>query len=153
MGIGSLGRIWCSLYIAGYKNSVLVTSGPYSITRNPLYFFSLLGSVGVGLATETLVTPFVILLLFLGYYPIVIRSEERRLLKLHGENFEVYCRKTPTFFPKLSLLEEPLTYIVNAKIFRKNIFGALWFIWLMGILEIIEAFHEAGVLPIYLRIY
>jgi len=153
VGIGSLGRLWCSLYIAGYKNSVLVTFGPYSMTRNPLYFFSLLGAVGVGLATETLVIPFVILVLFLGYYPTVIRSEERRLLKLHGKKFEAYGRNTPTFFPKLSLLEEPLTYTVNTKIFRKNIFGALWFIWLMGIMEIIEAFHEAGVLPIYLRIY
>jgi protein-S-isoprenylcysteine O-methyltransferase Ste14 len=36
-------RLWCSLYISGYKNSQLITSGPYSLCRNPLYFFSFVG--------------------------------------------------------------------------------------------------------------
>ena len=40
-GIGAFGRIWCSLYIAGYKNNVLVTDGPYSMCRNPALFLQL----------------------------------------------------------------------------------------------------------------
>jgi protein-S-isoprenylcysteine O-methyltransferase Ste14 len=153
VGIASLGRLWCSLYIGGYKNTTLVTSGPYSISRNPLYFFSMIGGAGVGLATETLLIPVFIVILFLVYYPGVIRSEERRLLSLHGGRFEAYHRNTPAFFPKLSLLQEPETYTVNPRIFKRNIFRALWFIWLVGILEIIEAFHETGILPTYFRIY
>ena len=153
VGIASLGRLWCSLYLAGYKDTILVTAGPYSMSRNPLYFFSLVGAFGVGLATETLVMPLIILILFTMYYPSVIRSEERRLLSLHREKFESYCEDTPTFFPKLSLLKEPETYRVNPKIFRRNSFNALWFIWLTGILEVIEAFHETGVLPVYIKIY
>ena len=153
VGIASLGRLWCSLYIAGYKNTSLVTTGPYSISRNPLYLFSLLGGLGVGLSTETLIIPFIILILFAIYYPYVIRSEEKRLLNLHGDTFRSYCKDTPAFFPKLSLLNEPQTYTVNPRIFRKNIFRALWFIWLLGILEIIEELHEAGLLPVYFKIY
>ena len=153
VGIASLGRLWCSLYIGGYKNTALVTSGPYSTSRHPLYFFSMIGGAGVGLATETLLIPVVIVILFFVYYPSVIRSEERRLLSLYGERFEAYRMNTPAFFPKLSLLQEPETYTVSPRIFKRNIFRALWFIWLVGILEIIEGFHETGVLPIYFRIY
>jgi protein-S-isoprenylcysteine O-methyltransferase Ste14 len=67
VGIASLGRLWCSLYIAGYKTDVLVTEGPYSMCRNPLYFFSLLGAVGVGLASETFTLPVALFLIFTIY--------------------------------------------------------------------------------------
>jgi protein-S-isoprenylcysteine O-methyltransferase Ste14 len=53
IGCATVGRLWCAQYIAGYKNDVLVKWGPYSICRNPLYFFSLLGGIGVGLCTES----------------------------------------------------------------------------------------------------
>ena len=47
--IAALGRMWCALYIAGYKNNTLITAGPYSISRmaisqtnhNALYIFLL----------------------------------------------------------------------------------------------------------------
>ncbi|OGP60323.1 MAG: hypothetical protein A2162_10910 [Deltaproteobacteria bacterium RBG_13_52_11b] len=152
-GIASIGRLWCSLYISGYKNDILVMNGPYSLCRNPLYFFSLLGSIGVGLATETLSIPLIVLIFFSLYYPGVIRSEESRLLNLHQEKFASYCQTTPSFFPSLSNLKEPEEYPVRPKIFRKNMFDALWFIWLLGILEIIESLHEAGIVPVLFRIY
>ena len=151
--IASLGRAWCALYIAGYKNNTLVTAGPYSISRNPLYFFSLIGAIGVSLATETLLIPAVVIIFFLLYYPGVIRGEEKRLAKAHGEAFEAYRKKVPSFFPKFSLFQEPDTYVVNPKVFRKSISSALWFIWLVAILEIIETLHETGVLRVHFKIY
>jgi hypothetical protein len=113
----------------------------------------MIGGIGVGLATETLLIPLIIFFIFLIYYPIVIKSEERRLLNLHGEEFKRYCDKTPCFIPKPSLFKEPEEYTVNPKIFRKNIIRAIWFIWFLGIMEIIEAFHEMAVLPICFRTY
>ena len=44
-----LGRLWSILYIGSHKNRRLVTDGPYSITRNPLYLFSLTAITGIGL--------------------------------------------------------------------------------------------------------
>jgi protein-S-isoprenylcysteine O-methyltransferase Ste14 len=151
--VAALGRMWCSLYIAGYKNNTLITAGPYSISRNPLYFFSLIGAVGVGLATETFLVPLVIFIVFLLYYPGVIRGEEKRLAKAHGKPFEAYCKRVPSFFPKFSLYQEPDTYVVNPKVFRRSIYSALWFVWLIAILEIIETLHETGVLRVHFKIY
>ena len=151
--IGAMGRLWCSLYISGYKNNTLITTGPYSIMRNPLYFFSLIGALGVALATETLLIPLIILVVFVASYPAVIRGEEKRLLSIHGEKFRQYCQRTPGVFPKFSIYEEPETYVVNPKIFQKSIFSALWFIWFIGILEIVETCHEVGILPVYFRLY
>ncbi|KPK90382.1 MAG: hypothetical protein AMJ94_09550 [Deltaproteobacteria bacterium SM23_61] len=153
VGIASLGRLWCSLYIAGYKTDRLITQGPYSICRNPLYFFSLIGALGVGFASECFLIPFVIFISFCAYYPLVIKKEEAELLKLHKNEFESYLRRVPKFFPKISNLLEPEEYIVRPIIFRRHIFSALWFIWLVGILEVIEELHELRILPVIFNIY
>jgi protein-S-isoprenylcysteine O-methyltransferase Ste14 len=153
VGIASLGRLWCSLYIAGHKTKDLVTEGPYSICRNPLYFFSMLGGIGVGFASETVTIPAIILIAFALYYPYVIRFEEKKLREVHGQNYETYFQKVPQFWPKWSLLTEPQEYSVNPRTFRKHIFSALWFVWIVGILEMLEAFREMNLLPVLFSIY
>jgi protein-S-isoprenylcysteine O-methyltransferase Ste14 len=150
---GALGRVWCSLYISGYKNGTLITSGAYSIMRNPLYFFSLIAVVGVGLVTKTLLIPLAFFLIFILYYPGLIKSEEKRLAAIHGAGFEEYVKNTPSFFPKISLLTEPDSYLVNPKVFKRELYRAFWFVSSIGILGLLKAFHEAGFLPIYFNIY
>jgi protein-S-isoprenylcysteine O-methyltransferase Ste14 len=153
VGIATVGRLWCSLYLSGYKDNTLIMSGPYSISRNPLYFFSFLGSVGLGLATETIIVPLIVLIGFSLYYPYVIREEEKRLHNIHGTSYETYCQETPKFFPVFSHFAEPESYVVKPKIFRKRVFDSLWFVWILGILELFEAFHEYSVIPIFVKLY
>ncbi|MBL7214076.1 MAG: isoprenylcysteine carboxylmethyltransferase family protein [Phycisphaerae bacterium] len=153
VGVASLGRLWCSLYVAGYKTKHLVTVGPYSVCRNPLYFFSMVGGLGVGLVTETFTIPAMILVAFALYYPFVIRFEENKLKTLYGEEFKTYFQTVPRFWPKWSLLSEPNEYVVTPKTFRKHIFSALWFIWMIGILELIEMFRELNLLSTSFSIY
>ena len=43
-----LGRTWCTLYIGGRKKRELINKGPYSVVRNPLYFFTTIGAAGIG---------------------------------------------------------------------------------------------------------
>ncbi len=153
VGIASLGRMWCSLYIAGYKDDQLVTEGPYSLCRNPLYFFSLIGAVGIGVATETLTFPILFTVLFALYYPFVILSEERRLKQLFGTSFDDYAIRVPRFFPKLSTFSEPENYNVKPVVYRNHIFSALWFVWLIGVLEVIEGLREIGVISSLWSLY
>ena len=152
VAIASLGRVWCSLFIAGYKTDVVISDGPYSMCRHPLYFFSFLGAVGVGLATETLLVPAIILIGFFLYYPQTIRQEEAMLIDRHGSAYLKYKETTPAFFPNPKLFREPETYQVYPRIFRRHAFDTLWFIWLVGIIEIIEALHNMGILPVFFKI-
>lgn len=145
--IAILGRMWCSLYIAGHKTDNLVTVGPYSTCRNPLYFFSVIGAIGIGLTTETFTIPAAILIAFAIYYPIVIREEEVRLRARHGDRFDHYITKTPAFFPKLSLLNEPEEYMTRPVTYRRHIWSALWFFWFIIIFEIIDGLQGAGLIP------
>ena len=153
VGIASLGRMWCSLYIAGYKDHKLVTDGPYSLCRNPLYFFSMIGLFGIGCTTKTLTFPLVFIVLFALYYPFVIKSEEKRLKKLFGAAFEDYTRRIPPFFPRFSTFSEPEQYVVRPAVYRLHILSALWFVWLVGVLEVIAGLKEMGVLTTFWSIY
>jgi hypothetical protein len=106
--VGMVGRIWCLTYSSGYKSSELVTQGPYSVCRNPLYFFSFIGLVGIGLATET-----VSLTLFLVAFFALVPSCHHRGRRIPARQVwptVAYCRLTPRFFPRRSLFVEPESY-------------------------------------------
>jgi protein-S-isoprenylcysteine O-methyltransferase Ste14 len=153
VGIATIGRLWCSIYISGYKTRTLITVGPYSICRNPLYLFSLIGTIGLCLSTETIILPIIAGSTFLLYYPSVIEQEERKLKARHTDAFEAYCRMVPRLVPSFSRLEEPETYEVRPKVFRKRLFDSLWFVWGIGFIEIIEGLHESGFLPTLFTLY
>jgi protein-S-isoprenylcysteine O-methyltransferase Ste14 len=150
---GIIGRLWCTVYIAGYKSNILVTVGPYSMCRNPLYFFSLLGMLGVGLASETFTIPLLMLLFYTIYYPFTISYEENKLQGMHGNAFIEYCKTTPRFWPSFKSFKEPAEYKVNPIIFRKSMFDASWFLILIGVMELAESLHDAGILPVNLKLY
>jgi protein-S-isoprenylcysteine O-methyltransferase Ste14 len=150
--ISSFGRVWSSVYIAGYKTSDLIELGPYSMTRNPLYFFSLIGTVGIGLASGSLVILLLLTAGFAFYYPFVIRREEKDLTKLHGRDFLSYMERVPRFFPKLSLYCEPEIYPVKPKKLGRALLDASYFIWVFGVVQLIEKLREAGIFPALFRI-
>ena len=72
-----LGRSWCTLYIGGRKSLEIVSLGPYSISRNPLYVFSLVGIFGIGAQTGSLLLgPVLAAVGFAIFLPVVLREEK-----------------------------------------------------------------------------
>ncbi len=57
------------------------------------------------------------------------------------------------FSLKLSTFDEPEIYSVKPAVYRDHMFSALWFVWLVGILEVIEGFKEIGLLKALWTIY
>lgn len=150
--ICGLGRIWASMYIYGYKDNKLITEGPYSMVRNPLYFFSFLGGIGIGLASKNLISLLLILIFFILYYPFVIRAEEDKLKELHGEQFEEYRKKTPGFFPRFSQYKDIDEYVVKPGKYRETFLDVMWFFWFYLLLKIIEVLHINGILPVFFTV-
>jgi protein-S-isoprenylcysteine O-methyltransferase Ste14 len=151
--IGVIGRLWCALYIGGYKTQQLIIVGPYSISRNPLYFFSFVGSFGLGLASETFTIPFALAIGFLVIYSKVILAEEARLRQVHGLVFDEYVRRTPRFFPRWSRLVEPEEYLTRPVKFRRHAVSAMWFIWILVFFEVIESLRKLGFLKPLFELY
>lgn len=146
LATATLGRIWCLVFIAGKKNNLLVTDGPYSIVRNPLYVFSFLGIVGFGLAVENPILAGVLAIIFGAYYPFVVKKEEQFLASTFEAPFQEYCARTPQWFPNFSLYKEPQTVSVSPVMFRKGVLDAMWFIWAFVLWELLEVFR---MLPIF----
>jgi protein-S-isoprenylcysteine O-methyltransferase Ste14 len=148
--VGFCGRLWCHSYIAGRKKRVLVMEGPYSLCRHPLYFFSLVGGIGLGLCTETFSAALLFALAFAVYYPQAIRGEETFLSDNFAE-YEEYKKRVPLFFPRWSnFVEGEGTVSVCA--FRREIVAAGGFLLCIGIFEMVETLHHANILPTWFLI-
>jgi hypothetical protein len=150
--VGMVGRIWCLTYSSGYKSSELVTQGPYSVSRNPLYFFSFIGLIGIGLATETVTLTLFLIAFFALVYPAVIAGEEEFLQGRFGEPYAEYCRRTPRFFPDRSLFVEPDSYTVQPRTLRRSLGGVIWFIGLPVVIQILVSLRTVGALDSVARL-
>ena len=150
--ICTFGRLWALAYISGHKTKDLITQGPYSLVRNPLYLFSLIGAVGIGLVSKNILVGALIIVMFGIYYPFVIRAEEEHLRQVHGEAFQKYFASTPMFIPNFSGFHEEKYYSIDARLFRRAFFSVTWFPLIYMILLIVGRLHESEILPVLFTI-
>ena len=131
---GSLLRVWAAASISGRKSEELVTRGPYSLTRNPLYLGTLL-IVGGFLCLWHSATLLVLTLPPLLIYIFgVVPAEERVLAARHGERFEEYARRVPRWMPVFRNYARETAPAYDTVSFRREVQSALW--WLgLGILS------------------
>jgi protein-S-isoprenylcysteine O-methyltransferase Ste14 len=141
------GRTWASLYIGGNKNQTLVALGPYSITRNPLYLFSIIGAVGVGAqvgsVTMAALCGFIAWAVFLR----TARREEAELAVAFGDSYRRYCALVPRFWPKPALWNAPETIEVRPRNVVATFIDALIFLAAIPLAEGLEYLHGVGALP------
>lgn len=137
---GSFGRIWASLYIEGHKTKNLITAGPFSMVRNPLYFFSLIMLLGFSLALKSIYLPLSLLLIFVIFHIPTIANEEKKLQNIHGEKFEDYVRSTPRLIPNIFKYKKPeIGEKVSVKISRINgvLIEIMGYLFLYTVIDII----------------
>jgi len=144
---GVIGRLWCTTYIGGLKNKELVTDGPYSLWRNPLYVFSFIGLIGVVLSTRILLLLVVAIPAFLLYYRFVIGSEEKRLKELFGATFVEYCERVKVVVPSLANYWSRPGFEMNPKFYQRAMADGAMFFLALALVETLHRLKVGGVIP------
>jgi protein-S-isoprenylcysteine O-methyltransferase Ste14 len=143
-----LGRTWSSLYIGGRKIEEFVQTGPYSVTRNPLYFFSFLGAAGVGAQVGSVVLGLICAILAIIVFSMVVRQEEQVLLARYGETYRTYLARVPRFLPKPSLWRDEPTLTIRPPRVLMTFADALVFLLAVPLAEFFEYLQDTGAIPV-----
>jgi len=118
----------------------LCTSGPYSRCRNPLYLGNMIIYCGVVLmAGGQFLWPllFIVFFFFILQYSMIISLEEETLVKLFGNEYQLYRESVPRLFPRISPWvgidkRLPLTIIQTLKTEKRTLQNIIIIIILIG---------------------
>ena len=77
----------------------IVTSGPYRLTRNPMYLGHLIFLSGLALLTRSPLAA-VLLAVNIPWFARRVRRDEERLARRFGPPFDEYCARVPRWLPR-----------------------------------------------------
>ena len=115
--IGELIRIWSVSYAgsetrttSGAGGTFLITQGPYSIVRNPLYIGNVIIYVGMGIMANSLFPYLQIfaIIYFLFQYYCIILTEESFLRSKFGVIYDKYFNSVGRIFPSFKTFPEEI---------------------------------------------
>ena len=127
---GATLRFWATLYVGGRKERELVTDGPYSLCRHPLYLGSLLLGISGALFVESVMLLVALAAVALIYLRTTIPIEEAVLRTRHGERHDSYVRQTPLLWPRTVAVRSPATITVDVhRLWLEGLRATRW-MWL-----------------------
>jgi hypothetical protein len=135
--IGAFGqalRLWAAGYLK--KNEGVTRSGPYAMTRNPLYLGSSIMGLGFVVASGRWELAAVLVVLVVGIFLPVMKTEARNLEQRFSSVYTDYAKAVPLFFPRYSpqTQRQPFSW----KLVRRNrehvtVMGWLGVVVLLGL--------------------
>ena len=147
-----LGRCWCILYLGGHKGATLIQQGPYSVSRNPLYLFSMLAVTGIGAQSGSIVLGPILALFVYAVFNNVIDEEERLLRKVFGPQFDEYCSRVPRFGPRFKHWKTDDSLLISMSGLGNTMRDALPYFLALPLFELIELGQSSGWLPVLIRL-
>jgi protein-S-isoprenylcysteine O-methyltransferase Ste14 len=147
-----LGRTWCTLYIGGLKKKQLVMHGPYSVVRNPLYVFTIIGAAGIGAQAGSLTMLALFAGLVTAVFYMVALQEQAFLAATFGDDYAAYAKRVPLFVPRLSAWLEADQLVVNPVLVRQTFRDASLFLLAIPANALIDGLQDGGWVPVLLRL-
>jgi protein-S-isoprenylcysteine O-methyltransferase Ste14 len=151
--IAIVGRTWCSMYISGRKLVNLVTLGPYSISRNPLYVFSSIAAFGVAAQFGSIVFATICAAACLAIFRLVVNHEEHALTELFPAEFQAYQARVPRFLPDPWLWRDAETLLVRPDRVQRTFWDATLFLVAAAGMKGVEAVRDALPIGALLHLY
>jgi protein-S-isoprenylcysteine O-methyltransferase Ste14 len=138
--IGMFFRGWTSGYIN--KNNELATKGPFSLTRNPLYFGNFILGLGIAIAGNNIYSYTIFFCYYLMFFPFLMVIEHKRLKKKFGKEYEDWAKNSNSFFPKIKRLDNlgfNISYYMRNKEYRVLYFSLFVIgVFILKVLRILQ---------------
>lgn len=116
-----VGRFWCYVYNSGTRTKIVITQGPYSLCRNPIYLCSIGVAAGIGLLSQSIVLAILFAASAMLFYAHIINGEEKKLMALHGSVYSEYLEKTSKYLPRFDRLSPGIVKDVPGQILMRKI--------------------------------
>lgn len=117
----------------------LNTTGPYSLTRNPLYFGNAIIYLGIALFTQNIYFVVMMTLFLIIYLERIIAAEEEFLTKRFPETYPAWAQDVPAFFPRLHGWKQPELDFSFRNVLRREYSG---FFAIIATLFVIDSARE-----------
>ncbi len=148
---GVLGRFWCIVYIGGRKSEVVFQDGPYSICRHPLYLFSTIATLGLGLMLGSVILSLLFAAIVYFILSRTAEGEEKYLRAEFGTDYDDYASRVPRILPKVALWQTHPYVTADLVHLKGNFRDALVFILFIPATRLIVWLRETydlGIVPI-----
>lgn len=127
---GASFRWWGAIYIGGRKDNQVVSHGPYSVVRHPLYFGTFLITLSMAVFLQSITMIVAVVLATFVYLGITLPREERRLVEIHGDAYRNYMKRVPRFWPNWSLYYAPAVMELRLTGLAAEIRRAVRWVWI-----------------------
>jgi protein-S-isoprenylcysteine O-methyltransferase Ste14 len=144
-------RTWSILYLGGRKSREVVTEGPYSLCRNPLYLGTAMLAIGAALCFVNPLMLAMSLVILLPVHVLVILKEEEHLLELFPKDYPAYMLRVPRIWPHLANYRTGETVTISIKAIRRAAVDASGVLFIPVAAELIEILHAHGIVPVLWR--
>ncbi|MBL8830498.1 MAG: isoprenylcysteine carboxylmethyltransferase family protein [Planctomycetaceae bacterium] len=149
---GAALRFWATLYVGGRKGDALVDSGPYSITRNPLYLGSILIALSCGCFLHSATLLAAMIPAGVMYLWFTLQSEARRLREKHGSRYDDYCRRVPMLWPDWRQWQSEATLEVDLHCLHIEAFRALRWLSVPLVTIVVMQLRTASWWPVWFNV-
>ena len=115
---GAALRFWATVYIGGRKRDMIVTDGPYSLCRHPLYLASFLLALSAGLFLGSMLVSAAVIVAGAVYLVTTVPQEEAVLARQHPRGWADYAERVPRVFPRSITCRTPERITVDVQSLR-----------------------------------